>query len=459
MPYSYLTFSSAVSILASRLQDPGQIYWSQPSELLNCLIESVRLFNTLTGSYKQKIAFQTTPGVGYYDLPNITDPAAANIASIAYTVTDVEVANNVLASLLEPPLTSGTWAGTGQFSLSQLQSALQNRLNRFIGETGCRVTQLGVPGPSPPTDIAPLPDGAYDVRRVAWQPPAGSPPTTPPRLGYPLGRMDEWSEQAYLPAAAQGPTQPYSYSVFGIAPVQIRMIPPPLNPGMMDSLLVLAGPSVNLNPSAPVVLGIPDDLSASLKWGVLADLLGTDGPSRDYARAAYCEQRYQEFVSLARIYPSALTADINNITAGIGSVADLDAYQPDWQQSTGQPGFIGMCGRNLACIGLTPDDGTAAGNPGSNYGIGLWMTANAPVSPAGYLQVGRDQIDPVLDYAQHIASFKMGGAEFDGTTRLFQNLIACAKSQNGRLDAVAFYRSQQQQPAFKSEIEIARMIA
>ena len=35
-------------------------------------------------------------------------------------------------------------------------------------------------------------------------------------------------------------------------------------------------------------------------------------------------------------------------------------------------------------------------------------------------------------------SFQMGGAEFDGTERQYQNLIASAKAQNSRLSAVSF---------------------
>jgi hypothetical protein len=438
MPFSYLTFAAARTLLAARLQDPNLVYWNQPSELYNCLIESVRLFQVLTGAYKQKIAFATQQNISYYDLPTLA--VGTNLASIAYTVTDVEVANNVLAALLEPPLVAG-WVGTGQFTFAQLQGALQHRLNRFLGDTGCRVAQQYIAGPPPPVEITTLPDGTLDVRRAAWVP-VGS------ASAYPLGRLDEWAEQAYTPDAVQNPAQPENYSVFGVGPAQLRLVPPPLNIGQVDCLLVRAGPMVNLNPAAPVVLQVPDDLSPALKWGVLADLLGTDGPSRDYARAQYCEQRYSEFVQLAAIYPSVLLADIGNITCGLGSVFDMDFYTPDWQQATGAPSFVGMCGRNLACIGQTPDLGP--------YGIGLWMCANAPIT--GFMQVGRDQIDPVLDYAQHIASFKMGGAEFDGTARLYQNLIACAKAQNGRLEAVSFYKGQMQQPAAKSELELARMV-
>jgi hypothetical protein len=460
MAYSYFTFTQAVSALASRLQDSGQVYWSQPNELYNCVVEAVRFFQCLTGSYKQKIAFSTTAYANYYDLPNLS--GATNAASIAYTATDVEVANNVLAALLEPPL-STSWVGTGQFTLSQIQTALQNRLNRFLGDTGCRVVQQLVGAPPPPSEITSLPSGTTDVRRVAWSIP--NPGLTWAQvmvqwqnanfqwqgagnyIGYPLGRIDEWAEQAYAPQSVQNPSQPISYSVYSVGPQQLRLVPPALSSGGLDCLLVLSGVTVNINPAAPVILQIPDDLTPALKWGVLADLLGSDGPSRDYPRAAYCEQRYSEFVQLARVYPSALLADVNNITCGVGSVFDMDTYQPDWQQTAGLPSFVGMCGRNMACVGQTPD---------GVYGVGLWMCANAPVM--GYLQVSRGQIDPILDYAQHIASFKMGGAEFDGTTRMFENLIQCATNENGRLSAIGFYRRQVEQPAMKGEIEVPRML-
>jgi len=459
--YNYLTFADAVSTLAARLQDPAQTYWSQPNELLNCLVESVRLYQALTGSFKQKIAFNTVGFNPYYHLPTLV--GATNGDLVAYHVTDIEVANNVLAALLEPPLAVG-WSGTGQFTVNQLRSALQNRLNRFIGETGCSVRQQLVSGPPPPVQLVSLPDAVLDVRRAAWAIPSTG-LTWDQATGrwedanftwdgnalftaYPLGRLDEWAEQAYAPAGVQNPSQPLSYSVFGTGPLQLRLVPPPLNSGGLDCLLVLSGPQVNLNPASPVTIPISDDLTPALKWGVLADLLSSDGPSRDHARAQYCEQRYREFVQIAHIYPSVLVADVNNITCGVGSVFDMDFYMPSWQQQIGAPLFVGMCGRNQACIGPVPD--------ATPYGIGLWTCANAPVT--GFMQVGRDAIDPVLDYAHHIACFKMGGVEFNGTDRMFQNMVASAKSQNGRLEAVAFYKSQLDQPARKGELEVARML-
>jgi hypothetical protein len=445
MPYSFLTFSAAVSILAQRLQDPLQIYFNQPNQLINCLIESVRLYQALTYSYKQPMSFTTVANQNYYSLASVAG------SLLPYTVTDVEVINNVLAALLEPPLPSvGTWVGTGQFTFNQLQQSLQNRLNRFIGESGRMTSQQYLSGITGGTELVTLPDAVLDVRRAAWVLPGSAPYTE-----YPLGRLDEWAEQAYAPGATQNPAQPVSFSVYGTAPLQLRLVPPTSANGQVDCIFVVAGPTVNLSVASPVVLNIPDDVSAALKWGVLADMLGTDGPSRDYARATYCEQRYNEYVELARMYPSMLTATINGVTCGTGAVFDMDFYQPDWQQATGVPDFVGMCGRHLACIGQTPDDGTAGGNPGANYAVGMQVVANMPVS--GSIQIGRDGLDPVIDYAQHIASFQMGGAEFAGTERLYQNMIMAGKSQNGRLEAVSFYKSQLEQPARKSEVEIVRM--
>lgn len=458
MPYAYTTFAGAASALAGRLQDSGLVYFNQPSQLLNCVVESVRLFQALTGSFKAKVTFNTRPNVVYYPL----GLASATLLDVA---TDVEVAQNVLAALLEPPLT-GTgsgWIGTGQFTFAQLQVSLQNRLNRFIGESGRHVVQTTINGSDPPEPLVTVPDAVTDVRRCAYMPlpVAGA---SPPLPAYPLGRMDEWGNQAYDPGGGFTPQQPLTYSVFGTPPLQIRLDPPPANDYTLDLITVQAGPQVSLNPQAPVVLGISDDVSAAVKWGVIADLCGTDGPSRDYARAAYAEQRYQEYVQIARLYPSVLTAEIAGYSCGVGSVFDMDFYQPDWQQTTGQPSFVGMAGRHLACIGQVPDDGTAGGNPGNNYPVVLWSVANAPVpgvaDPTGaatWIQVSRDQLDPVLDYAQHIASFQMGGAEFEGTTRQYQNLIASAKAQNSRLSAVSFWRDRMEQNASRSGIEVVRM--
>jgi hypothetical protein len=111
-----------------------------------------------------------------------------------------------------------------------------------------------------------------------------------------------------------------------------------------------------------------------------------------------------------------------------------------------------MAGRNLACL-PTPDNG--------GYSVGLWLCANAYIgtgSGTDYLQITSSQVDSILDYAQHIACFKMAGVEFNETDRMRMNLIETAKTQNNRLDAISFYRSQLEQPAIKSDLQVPRLI-
>jgi len=438
VPYAFITFAQAQSILASRLEDAGLTFWNQPNELANSIIEAVRTFQALTGSYKQQFGFFTTPFVPYYDLTQL--PASP----INFNVTDVEVANNVLAALLEPPLTAA-WVGTGQFTFTQLLNALQSRVNRYLGDTGAIVTEQTLANAGALETIA-VPDPVLDVRRAAWQIPG---PGSPPTLAFSIGMTDEWAEQAYVPDRT--PTQPTNFAIFVDQPQQMRFIPPPAAAGSVECLFVKSGPTVSLNPASPVILPIPDDLTPAIKWGVISDLLSGDGLDRDPARAQYAEQRYREFVQTCWIYPSVLLPSQCGIPIGIGSVFDLDSYTPEWEQIPGPPGFIGMCGRNMACVGPTPD---------GQYSIGLWISVNAPVlnGPLSFIQLSRDQIDPMLDMAQHIASFKMGGQEFTMSDKLYQNFIQSATAQNARLNAISFWRSQIEQPHDKSEMQVPRML-
>ena len=533
MAYSYITFAQIRSQLSQRLQDPLGVYFS-PAQLDTAINESIRLLQLATATYKQKTTIQTSGSVAYYDLSQIPN------SPLSYSVTDVQIANSVLRLLLEPELTAGQpWSGSGQFTLGQLQQSIQNRLNHFLGSTGCVVSQQTINTAAPQVDLISLPDPVIDVRRAAWvQPPStnatynvlyadqvsligiqsgsnrsftlpivpvpatslelflngqllqsgvdyilsGSTITylpsaavpgpadiqrasfryqgslisgTPPQTS-PLGRIDEWSQQAYLPFGVQRPNVPLTYSVFESAPLQIRLVPPPQNSGLLDCIFVVCGPQVNLDPANPVLIGIPDDLSACLKWGALADMLGTDGPSRDYPRAEYAERKYQEYISLAKTYPSLLGCDFANVTGSWGSIFDLDTYYPNWQNESGPPSFLGMAGRNIAAIGPVPDN---------VYSIGAWVVANAPISGSpnvsrdqSYVQIQRDAIDPVLDMAQHIASFQMGGTEFDGTDRLRKNFVAYVQSQNARLDAVSIFRTAIQEPGNRSETQVRRMV-
>jgi hypothetical protein len=60
-----------------------------------------------------------------------------------------------------------------------------------------------------------------------------------------------------------------------------------------------------------------------------------------------------------------------------------------------------------------------------------------PLVNGDFLQVGRDDVQSVLDEAQHVAMFKIGGAEFIETFPLHQNFLRHCALYNSKLKALS----------------------
>lgn len=441
--YTYLTLGAARTELAARLQDPTYVYWKIP-ELNDLIAEGIRTWQALTATYKQRATFQISPngGVGgsaFYDL--------ANLGVLSYSVTDFQIVNMALAALLEPTLTP-TWTGTGQFTFQQITQALQNRINRWLGDTGADMTRhIQSVQPAPDGRIY-LPESVLDIRRAAWVDGNGFYTT--------LWRDDQYAMQAFrYPLGLRTPTQPPAvWGKFTIPPVGIELYPAP-GTGAIETLVVDSGPQIGQTPAAvyttPTVLRIPEDFVWGMLFGALSDLLSADGPVSDAARATYAESRYQESVELYRLNPTLLQTQINDIRIWTGSVFEMDGFLASWQTAPAVPYFAGMAGRNLVAFGPVPND---------VYGITMEVVANIPVPTANdgdFIQVDRGAIDPLLDYAQHLASFKLAGAEFQATDKLRQNFYVAAALENSRITRSTFYKTALHLPAFRQQAEVPRM--
>jgi len=181
-------------------------------------------------------------------------------------------------------------------------------------------------------------------------------------------------------------------------------------------------------------MGIPDDFCWVVKWGAMADLLSKDGPARDPARASYCEQRYQQGVELCRLASSVVQAYIDGTPRVIDSLHDLDAYA-DWQNDDeAEPTDICMAGLNMLVPYPVPD---------AVYTITLDLVANAsmPANDAAYIELGRQELEAVLGYAEHLAMFKVSGPEFAATNQYWTNMIRIAAVYGERLNAASRYLS------------------
>jgi hypothetical protein len=62
-----------------------------------------------------------------------------------------------------------------------------------------------------------------------------------------------------------------------------------------------------------------------------------------------------------------------------------------------------------------------------------------PVLDVDFLQIGRDDVSPVLDEAQHIAMIKAGGQEFAQTYALHTNFLRHCLLYNSKLKALSHW--------------------
>lgn len=413
MAYSYLTFAQARAELANRLSDSLRIYWTD-AELKLAIREALRYWNTVTMFWRSRFTFNATANQFWYDL---TVPATT---LIPYTVTDREVISFLLYNLIEPQL-DGTFSyvGTDMFTLSDIVNALQRRRDQFFLETGMVTTQSVINGPIPPANRVSLADSIIDVKRAAWIDQSHNYST--------LWKTDEWASESFNYGWSTDPQNPpSSFSTAVVPPTTLSVIPPPQASGQIEIITTNTG--TPLNPATPILLGIPDDFSWVVRMGALADLLGREGQSRDENRAQYAEARWKEGIALAKQFTSILTGYLNGVQVFPQSVHALSAFRSGWQdEAPAISDSIAVMSWNLIALVPLPIS--------TSVSIMLDMVQNAPVPVADgdFIQIGREDLDALLDMAQHLLAFKQGGQEFMETVPLYQSAVAQAKLRNSKI--------------------------
>jgi hypothetical protein len=419
MPYATIQWSLFRAQLAARLGDPSNIFWTDTENGI-WLTEALRLFGLCSGFWRERGTIATVAGTAFYNLNTLLSNGVSLLLSP--TVTDRNVIQQLQLALLESTASQSSWLGTEMFTYADLANAIQNRLNQFLSDTGVVVNASTVNVIAPPVGRQPLDQKTIDVRRAAW---VGASP-----LNYyvPLWRDDERLLTAADQTWSVNPGTPEAFSVMAPPPLQLQLSPIPISSGQLELLTV---DSTTLNPAAAAtVLGIPDDLTPAIKWGALADLLGKDGIARDPARAQYSEQMYQLYVRLARMLPVVVHTEISGIPMIPCTLQELESSTPNWENTSGTPTDIVLCSPNLAALNPVPDN---------IYSITFDVVRRAitPAADGDYIQVGREQLDMILDFAEHLALFKVGGLEWKATSRQAANFLAQSLTYNQRLSAAA----------------------
>jgi len=160
--------------------------------------------------------------------------------------------------------------------------------------------------------------------------------------------------------------------------------------------------------------------------------MGNDGVSRDPVRAEYAERRYREYVELARMLPVVIHGEINGVPLVTNALKDLDHFALNWENAQAAPTDLILAAPNLVAFYPVPD---------GIYSATCDVVRNAPIpaSDGDYLQVGREQLDMILDYAEHLALYKCAGTEWHATDRNAENFIRQSLSYNERVAASARY--------------------
>ena len=422
--YSWLTYSAARQQLAARLADSGNIFWSD----VECglyLIEALRTWNALTEIWNADFQFTPESAEVWYNLGEF-NPNFGNSSPRLRTVTDAQLYTMMQYHLLEPATGTLPWTGTSQFSLSDLQNALQHRRDEVIQITGCNLDQLPPLNATPNTRRTQFPDTVLEPRRARFV-------TADSTFGNPftMTREDQWAFAHSEPGYLQTSAIPQAWSVIAGPPLMMDVDTAPNVPGYYDVLYLESGPV--FNPPAQTLMGVPDDWSWLPKWGALSDLLGRDSEATDRQRADYCLKRYEQGLQIMVESNWLLSATINNVPVDTPSVREMDAFSPEWQDDPNAWRCAVMAGMDF--VAMCP---IATSVPNA---LGLTLVGNAPipVKDADFVQISRDDFDVVLDYAQVLASFKQGGIEFMSTKDLEKNFFTAAMANNQRLAKMGIF--------------------
>ncbi|SRR6266481_812285 len=414
--FSWVTFLQARQILASRLADPNNVYWTD-QEIKYYIWESLQTFNALTEIWNQPYAFTATNAGTWYDTSQMN-----NSPRIRTTV-DTNVYTIMEYHLLEPP-TGATWTGTSQFALADLQGALQRRRDEIIQYAGCNLQNLPFLASAPLIRSLVFPDSTLEPRRVRFFPNSGygSPVT--------LAREDTLAFDRFSPGYINTHAAPEHWSVITGAPLEMEVDAIPNVPADYDVISLQCG--TPFNPPTPTPMSIPDDWVWLAKWGALADLLGRESEATDRERADYCLKRYTAGLKVMQQSNWLVSGTIAGSPADTVPLAEMDGYSPEWQNNaTAWPTLV-IAGMDL--VGVCP-------TPATTTGVSVVIVGNAPLPmlDTDFVQISRDVLDVVLGYAQVLAAFKQGGEDFRSTQDLENDFLRLCVAQNKRLSQMGLF--------------------
>lgn len=409
--YTHTTFLQAKDRLASLLGDSGKVFYTD-TELGLYIKEALRFWGLAAQYWRETAQISLVAGQAFYDIPTVALDASAN-ALQSFAVTDRDIVNDIAYTLMEPPIVTwaGGWIGTEMFTLAEIVDIMARSRDDLLRQSGCLATEVSYT-PTPGDNEVDLNDTTIHILRGSIQEVSSS--------IYPLWAIDYYQAQATVDTTiVPGVGRPKAYIVNYTPNLTVDLWPAPQNNATLRLYNVISG--VTFSPTASAQpIGLPDDACWLVKYRTIDDLLSGDGLARAPELAQYCEQRWLDGLDLLAQYQSIIWADVAGKRLTVHPLSILDTMRPTWQSATQSiPKSIHMLSWNLFSVYPVPDQ---------PYTITMDIVRKAPMptSDGSYLQIGREQLQAIYDYAQHIASFKLQGQESAATASLYKSVLEAA---------------------------------
>jgi hypothetical protein len=208
-------------------------------------------------------------------------------------ITDADQLTEVAWRVLETDNT----LNSGIFTVAEVANYFNQRQNRFNRDALLVLAHQPLVGVAAQATYD-LPQDWIATLRVTWKPVlfvgdnsgAISPVTKSSRYAAEHGLQD--SNLPALPIGFDDTSSPGT--------LQIEMIPPPQTNGVIEILYACVLEALGFG-VVPDIFDTPDEFVPFITYGVLADMFSKLGQGESLELAAYCEERYQEGIGIAKL--------------------------------------------------------------------------------------------------------------------------------------------------------------
>lgn len=213
------------------------------------------------------------------------------------SITDQQVLNEIQGHLLETQNSGASWS-SGHWTASEVITYLNQKQYDFLKRTSLLLSRNTL-ATTPQEIRQPLPADCILIHRVVWKSALGVYSEVPRGDGFEADHA-----QGDWPYNTATDNIPHLYTDGEIPTLQIQVMPPVNDAGVLQILYVALSTTLS---NSGVAFSVPDEFVPTIKWGVVAEMLGKVGRGQDPNRAAWANTQYELGIEAAKLMISGWT--------------------------------------------------------------------------------------------------------------------------------------------------------